>query len=176
MVSDTPNTITLKGDDDSYQRDSGLTTGVVSPGQLLELNGTDSSGATTERQVQRNSTDGTVTVPRIALESAKLGKTITDDYESGDYAEWRVFEAGDVAYLLVFDGANAAGAGADAGSNANISDGDFLVPYSGDGEDGCFRKYDSGNGDTEGAKMFQAVETLDNSSGSDPAFVRAEKL
>lgn len=175
MAATDPNKIVLEGDDDSYQRESGLTSSVVSPGQVLERNGTDSSAASDETQVQRNTTDGAVLVPRVALASAKLGKTIDDDYGSGDYAEWRVAESGDVYYLLVFDGGNAGGAGTDVSANANIAEDDYLVPYSGSGEDGNFRKWVSGT-DNEGTKMFQALEAQDNSAGTDPAFVRAEKV
>jgi len=176
MVSDNPNVITVEGDDDSYQRDSGVATGTVTPGQILERNGTSSSGATDETQVQRNSSDGAVLVPRLALELAKTGKTIDDDYADGDYIEWRVFESGDVAYLPIFDGDNAGGTGTDTSDNANISEDDYLVPYSGSGEDGNFRAFDSGDGDAEGQKMFQALESVDNSSGSSPAYILAEKV
>jgi hypothetical protein len=176
MVSDDPNVITVEGDDDSYQRDSGVATGTISPGQILERNGTSSSGATDETQVQRNSSDGAVLVPRIALELAKTGKTIDDDYADGDYTEWRVFESGDVAYLPIFDGDNAAGTGTDTSDNANVSEDDYLVPYSGSGEDGNFRAFDSADGDTEGQKMFQALGAVDNSGGTSPAYIRAEKV
>lgn len=179
MVSTDPSTVTLEGDDDSYQRDSGKATGTVSPGQILERNGSDTSGADDQTQVQRNSTDGAVAVPRIALELAKTGQTIEDDYASGDYIEWRVFESGDEAYIPIFDGANATtsdGTSTDDSGNANIAEDDYLVPYAGAGENGNFRAFDSGNGDSEGQKMFQALEAVDNSGGSDIAYVRAEKV
>jgi len=176
MVSTEPNTITIEGDDDSYQRESGVATGTVSPGQLVERNGSSSAGATDETQVQRNTSDGAVLVPRIAVELGKTGKTIDDDYADGDYIEWREFETGDVAYLPIFDGANAGGTGTDVSTNANIAEDDYLVPYSGSGEDGNFRAFDSGNGDTEGAKMFQAIGAQDNSSGSDIAYAKAVKV
>jgi len=176
MVADDPNVITLEGDDDSYQRESGVATGTVTPGQIVERNGTSSSGATDETQVQRNTTDGAVLVPRIALEYSKTGKGIGDDYADGDNIEWRVFESGDEAYIPIFDGSNAGAAGTDTSDNANISEDDYLVPYSGSGEDGNFRAFDSGDGDAEGQKMFQALEGVDNSGGSSPAYIRAEKV
>lgn len=176
MVSSDPNVITVEGDDDSYQRDSGVATGTVTPGQILERNGTSAAGATDETQVQRNTSDGAVLVPRLAVELSKTGKSIDDDYADGDYIEWRVFESGDVAFLPIFDGSNAAGTGTDVSANADIAEDDYLVPYSGGGEDGNFRAFDSANGDTEGAKMFQALEGFDNSTGTSPAYILAEKV
>jgi len=176
MASDRANTITLEGDDDSYQRESGEANGTITPGQLLNFDGLETSAGSDEVLVVRNNTDGAVVVPRIALELAKTGKTKEDDYADGDYIEWRVFESGDVALVQVFDGSNAGGTGTDTSDNANISAGDYLVPYSGSGEDGTFRAFDSGDGDAEGQKMFQAVEAQDNSGGSNPAFVAAEKV
>ena len=175
MTASEPNTIVVRGDDDSFQRESGEADGTISPGQIVKLSG-QGSGAGAELRYQRNDTDNAVLVPRIALELSKTGKTINDDYADGDYFEFKVAESGDELQVLVFDGDNAGASGADTSDNANISQGDYLVPYSGSGEDGCFRAYDSGDGDTEGMKMFQALEAQDNSSGSSPAFVTAKKV
>ena len=176
MVSDTPHRILLEGEDNSYQKDSGIADGVVSPGQLVDVSGTDTSGATTEFTFARNSTDGAVTVPRIAVELSKTGQTIDDDYADGDYLEFRTFQQGEEAYIQVFDGDNAGASGTDTSDNANIATGDYLVAYGGSGEQGTFRAYDSGDGDTEGLKLFQALEDQDNSGGTSPAFVRAVKV
>lgn len=173
MVSTDPNVITVEGDDDSYQRDSGIANGSVHPGDLIELVGLSSGGATDEKDLSKNAADAANLVPRVALELAKTGKTIDDAYADGDYTEFRTFESGDVAQVRVFDGGNAAGTGTDLSANANISVGDFLVSYGGAGVNGTVRAFDA---DAEGAKLFQAVEAVDNSAGTEPAFIQAVKL
>lgn len=173
MVSTEPNVITVEGDDDSYQRDSGIANGAINPGDLVELVGFSSGGATDEKDLSKNSTDGANIVPRVALELAKTGQTIDDAYADGDYTEFRTFESGDVAQVRVFDGANAGASGTDLSANANISVGDYLVAYGGAGEQGTVRAFD---GDNQGAKLFQAIEAVDNSSGSTPAFIKAVKV
>jgi len=176
MVSSDPNTILLEGDDDSYQRSNAEADGVVTPGQLVEVTGTDTSAANDVDLVQRYSTSAEKCALRVALELAKTGKTIGDDYADGDYLEYRVFESGDVFNGLVFDGANAAGTGADLSANANISQGDRLVVYAGAGENGNLRNLDTGNDDAEGAAIVEALEGVDNSTGSDPARIAVQVI
>lgn len=176
MVSDSPNTILLEGDDDSYQRSNAEADGVVTPGQLVEVTGVDTSAANDVDLVQRYSTSAEKASVRVALELAKVGKTIDDDYADGDYFEYRVFEPGDEFYGLVFDGSNAAGTGADLSANADISRGDRLVVYAGAGENGNLRNLDTGNGDAEGAALVEALESVDNSAGSTPARIRVKVI
>lgn len=176
MVKDNPDTILLKGDDDSYQRDDAEADGVVTPGQIVEVTGTDTSAANDVDLVQRYGTSAEKCVLRVALELAKVGKTISDDYADGDYLEYRVFEPGDEFYGLVFDGTNAAGTGADLSANANISKGDRLVVYAGAGENGNLRNLDTANGDVEGAALVEALEGVDNSTGSTPARIKVKVI
>jgi hypothetical protein len=176
MVSSDPNTILLEGDDDSYQRSNFEADGTITPGQIVEFTGVDSSAANDVYLGQRYSTSAEKAMVRVALELAKTGKTIDDDYADGDYGESRVFESGEEFYGLVFDGDNAAGTGADLSANANISLGDRLVVYAGDGENGNLRALDTGNGDDEGAALVEAKEAVDNSGGTSPARIRVEVL
>ncbi len=176
MVKTDPDTILLEGDDDSYQRSNAEADGVVTPGQIVEITGTDTSAANDVDLVQRYSTSAEKCAIRVALELAKTGKTIDDNYADGDYFEYRVFEPGDEFYGLVFDGDNAGGTGADLSANADISKGDRLVVYAGAGENGNLRALDTGNGDAEGAALVEAKEAVDNSSGSTPARIRVEVL
>lgn len=176
MVSSDPNTILLEGDDDSYQRANAEADGTVTPGQIVERTGTDTSAANDVPLVTRYSTSAEKCVLRVALELAKTGKTIADDYADGDYLEYRTFESGDEFYGFVFDGSNAAGTGADLSANANISQGDRLVVYAGAGENGNLRNLDTGNGDAEGAALVEALEDVDNSSGSTPARIRVKVI
>lgn len=176
MVATDPNTILLEGDDDSYQRSNAEANGTVTPGQIVEVTGTDTSAANDVDLVQRYSTSAEKCVLRVALELAKTGKTITEDYADGDYLEYRVFESGDEFYGLVFDGDAAAGTGADLAANADISQGDRLVVYAGAGENGNLRNLDTGNGDAEGAALVEAKEDVDNSTGTSPSRIRVEVI
>ena len=176
MVKSNPDTVLLEADDDSYQRSEAEADGTVTPGQLVEVTGTDTSAANDVELVQRYSTSAEKAGVRVALELAKTGKTLEEDYADGDYFEYRVFEPGDEFYGLVFDGSNAAGAGADLSANADISQGDRLVVYAGAGENGNLRNLDTGNGDSEGAALVEALEDVDNSTGSDPARIRVQVI
>jgi len=176
MVKSNPDTILLEGDDDSYQRSNAEADGTVTPGQIVEVTGQDTSAANDVDLVQRYSTSAEKAVLRVALGLAKTGKTIDEDYADGDYFEYRVFESGDEFYGLVFDGDNAAGSSADLSANANISQGDRLVVYAGAGENGNLRNLDTGNGDAEGAALVEALEDVDNSSGTSPARIRVKVI
>lgn len=176
MVKSDPDTILLEGDDDSYQRSNAEADGPITPGQIVEFTGVDTSAANDVYLGQRYSTSAEKCLVRVALELAKTGKTIEEDYVDGDYLETRAFESGEEFYGLVFDGANAGGTGADLSANANVSIGDRLVVYAGSGENGNLRALDTGNGDSEGAAIVEAKESVDNSGGSDPARIRVEVL
>lgn len=176
MVKTNPDTILLEGDDDSYQRSNAEADGVITPGQIVEVTGVDTSAANDVDLVQRYGTSAEKCSIRVALELAKVGKTIDDDYADGDYLEYRVFEPGDEFYGLVFDGDNAAGTSADLSANANISQGDRLVVYAGAGENGNLRNLDTGNGDSEGAAIVEALESVDNSAGTSPARIEVKVI
>jgi len=176
MVKTDPDVILLEGEDDSYQRSNFEADGTITPGQIVEYTGTDTSAANDVFLGQRYSTSAQKCNVRVALEQAKTGKTIDDDYDDGDYGETRTFQSGEEFYGLVFDGDNAAGSSADLSANANISQGDRLVVYAGAGENGNLRALDTGNGDSEGAALVEAKEDVDNSSGTSPARIRVEVL
>jgi hypothetical protein len=176
MVKSNPDTVLLRGEDVSYQRTSAEANGTITPGQIAEITGTDTSAANDVDLVERYSTSAEKCAVRVALEMAKTGKTLEDDYADGDYLEYRVFDSGEEFYGLVFDGANAAGTGADLSANADISKGDRLVVYAGAGENGNLRALDTGNGDAEGAALVEAKEAVDNSTESSPARIRVEVL
>jgi len=176
MVKTDPDTILLEGEDNSYQRSRFEADGTITPGQVVEITGEDTSSADDIYLGQRYSTSAEKTAVRIALELAKTGKTISDDYADGDYGEFRVFDSGEQFYGQLFGGSNAAGTGADTSDNANISLGDRLVVYAGSGENGTFRALDTGDGDAEGAALVEAKEAVDNSGGSSPARIRLEVL
>lgn len=176
MVKTDPDTIVLRGEDNSYQRSDGQADGTITPGQLIEDNGTNTDGANDVDLFQRVSTSAEKVGVRVALESAKFGKTISDDYSSGDYLEYKHFQPGEEFYGLVFDGDNAAASSADTSDNANISKGDRLVVYAGNGENGTLRNLDTGDGDAEGAALVEAKEAVDNSTGTSPARIHVEVL
>jgi len=176
MVKTNPDVVLLEGDDDSYQRSNAEADGVVTPGQLVEVTGVDTTAANDVELVQRYSTSAQKCSIRVALELAKTGKTIEDDYADGDYFEYRVFEPGDEFYGLVFDGDSAAGTGADLSANADISRGDRLVVYAGAGENGNLRALDTANGDEEGAAIVEALEDVDNSTGTSPARIEVKVI
>ena len=177
MVDTDPNVITLQADDDSYQAQTNAEAdGVITPGQIIENSGTDTTGANNVDLFQRVSTSAENIALRIALAYVNTGKTIDDDYADGDSLRYRSYESGDRFYGLVFDGTNAAGTSADLSANANISKGDRLVAYAGAGENGNFRKLDTANGDDEAAALVEAKEAVDNSSGSSPARIELEVL
>lgn len=171
----TDDTILLHGDDDSGANKEGEADGTITPGDLIDLSGTGASGATTERLFVRNSTDGTRQT-LVALEQSYAGRGIDDDYSDGDALVYKRMEPGDEFYMFVFDGSNAASSGTDTSDNANISVGDKLVPYSGGGQDGTLRAYDSTDGDTAGAVIAEATEAVDNSGGSSPARIKVEAV
>lgn len=175
MVSKTdPDTVVLHSTDDDPK--FGEANGTVTPGQVLELDGIQTSRANDERQFIRYSTSAEKCAVRVATEYEKTGRGIDDDYSSGDALEYETLESGDEFFGLVFDGSNAAGTSADLSANANISVGDRLVVYAGNGENGNLRNLDTGNGDAEGAAIVEALEAVDNSSGSSPARIRVEVL
>jgi len=176
MVKTNPDVVLLEGDDDSYQRSNAEADGVVTPGQLVEVTGVDTTAANDVELVQRYSTSAQKCSIRVALELAKTGKTIEDDYADGDYFEYRVFEPGDEFYGLVFDGDSAAGTSADLSANADISRGDRLVVYAGAGENGNLRALDTANGDEEGAAIVEALEDVDNSTGTSPARIEVKVI
>lgn len=171
MVASNPSGVTLKARDP--ERLGGEANGTITPGDVMSFDGLQTSGAKDRIQFVRNSTDGEVLPLRVATEYQKTGRGKDDDYSSGDDIEYKHYESGDRFHGFVFDGSNAAGSGTDLSSNANISAGDLLVAYGGSGQGGTFRNYDSSSDDS-GAVLVEALEAVDNSSGSSPARIRLE--
>jgi hypothetical protein len=177
MVDTDPSVITLQADDDSYQAQSNAEAdGPITPGQLIENAGTDTTGANDVDLFQRVSTSAEKVAVRVALAYVNTGLTIDDDYADGDSLRYRSFESGDQFYGLVFDGSNAAGTGTDLSANATITKGDRLVVYAGAGENGNLRALDTANGDDEAAALVEAKEDVDNSTGTTPARIEVEVL
>lgn len=172
----TPSTIILHGDDTSRDRKDGKAQSAITPGEILDVSGTEDTGADDIKQVDPHDADAVKTSVSVALEDSHTGGGIDDDYSTDDHVDYKVLEAGDEFYGFVFDGSNAAGTGTDTSDNANISDGDYLVTYSGSGDNGSFRKFDSADGDAEGAKLVQAREDVDASAEATPQRIRLEVI
>lgn len=175
MAKENPDTVLL-GTNDEDQHDEAEADGTVTPGELVEVTGTATGGAKDRDTVQRCSVHAGRVPVRVALEP-QLGGTgmgLDEEYSDGDHFSYRDMQSGDEFYGFVFDGANAGGAGADVGANANVTKGDRLVAYAGSGQAGTFRALDTGNGDTEGAVLVEAREDVDNSGGNSPARIKLE--
>lgn len=177
MAKDNPDAVILGGVEEE-QYDEGVASGTVTPGDVVEKTGTNTNGAEDEGEFARNASDGAKVMRRVAIEAQRggVGRGLDDDYKSGNEISYAEFESGDEGYLFVFDGANAGGAGTDVAANANISDGERLTVYSGGGQDGTLRALDTGNGDTQGAALFEAQEAVDNSAGSAPTRIKVRAL
>jgi hypothetical protein len=97
------NTIKLK--DMLHIREEYKAASAVTPGMLLELNGSS--------KVQAHSSAGQNILPMVAYEDELQGKTIDEDYAADDPVQCWVPTRGDKAYLILADG-------------QNITQGDFL--------------------------------------------------
>lgn len=166
-------TVLLHGPEDENEVvKEGEADATITPGEVLDLTGLGTGGAADQRRFQLNSTDG-VRARYVALEQSYAGRGIDDDYSDGDALVYAVLAPGMEIRTFVFDGASAGGTAPDVSSNANISPGDFLVAYSGGGDNGTLRKYDSAN-DSHGDIVAVATEAVDNSGGTSPARINAE--
>jgi hypothetical protein len=167
------NTVLLRADDDPGTVKRDIANGTITPGDMIELGGLNTAGASEERNFTRVSTDAAGGPFYTALVYTTAGREKSDDYEAGDELRYLPLETGDEFDGFVFDGGNAGGAGTDLSANANISVGDKLVTYSGAGQDGTLRAYDA---DDTGAIVGVAVEAVDNSGGTDPARIEVEAV
>lgn len=171
MVTKTdPDTILLHGRDSD--RKDGEAAGTITPGDLIEYSGTQTSGAADERQVQRHATEPSTdtegsAAPRVALEYSKAGRGIDDDYSSGDQVEYKTLAPGEEAFMWLA-----------AGENASIDD-----PLESNGN-GKLKVHDgSDDADTtttqtyfDGAVAFHAVEAVDNSGGGSAVRIKVEAV
>lgn len=157
-------TITLHGRDSDTK--DGVANAVVTPGELLELAGTNSDG---DRQLQPHSSapdlngNGSAQ-PNFATEYSHTGGSIDDDYASGDHLEYRPCMAGDEVYAFIDAGQNVSeGAPLESAGNGALQEHSGLNP-AGDGTDTM----------ADDLIVGYAVEAVDNSGGSDPVRIRVE--
>lgn len=156
VTKSAPDTILLKNASDSNRRNDIQANGTITPGDLIERDSVNSNRAKDVFEGTRHSTSDVKTAPLVALEYAKTGRGIDDDYSDGDHIEYVVAQPGDQFYMFVAPADELTTSG-----NANISVGDTLVSAGGAGTDsqGTLRK-----GGTRGAELFEALEAVDNSS------------
>lgn len=166
MASSTPSTILLKAEDSNRERrEDGMANGTITPGDLVERDSINTSGAKDKYETTRFSTDDSVTAPLVALEFARTGMGIDADYSDGDQMEYWVARPGDQLYMWVAGGNNLS-----SSSNANISVGDLLGSGA-NGDNGALR-----SGVSAGSEMFEALEAVDNSSSGSKARIRVEAI
>lgn len=166
MVTKTdPDTILLGPDAKQKRRNDGQANGTITPGDLLARDSENTSGAHTSFEVTRHSTDDEKTAPIVALEYAKTGRGVGDDYSDGDDLEYAALEQGDRAFMWLAGGNNLTTA-----SNANVSVGDTLGSGA-NGDNGALRA-----GVSSGNEMFEALEAVDNSSSGSKARIRVEAI
>lgn len=120
----------------------------ITPGMVIER--TNDSGTL---KFQAHSTAGGFGARIVALEPSMLNKGIDDAYSAGDLVEGAVLEPGATAYVLIASG-------------ENITQGGFLESNG----DGSLRAYNAGT------RMYQALESVNNSAGPSTARIRAEAL
>jgi len=150
----------------------GEATESITPGHLIEPANGD------YEQFKKHATAAGPAEPLVATKAAYSGdpttsaEAVEDAYTNGEY----MFAAGlkrfNRSLGLVFGGSNAAAAGADVATNANITEGDLLVSYG----NGALRKYDPGNGDAPGAVVGRAREDVDNSGSATQARIVWEAI
>jgi len=140
-------TIILKGDlNERYEE--GRAGGTITPGHIIKLNSSD--------QLVVHGTAGGFGETAVAIEDALRGKTIDDNYTSGDLVRYQVLQPGDVFYALLPAAATA------------VVVGDQLISNG----DGCLKK-------TTGSptKVFGiALEAVDNSGGSGTARIKCRVM
>jgi hypothetical protein len=152
-----PSTILLHGDDTSRYLKDGIAQAAITPGELLEVQGTEDTGADMARQLAPQSSAAVPVATRVALEYGHTGRGTDSDYETDDHVEYHHFKKGEEAYMWLADG-------------ENVTVDDLLVS---DGT-GALRAA-AGDGTEDAAAVFVATEAVDNTSGS-PARIRAEVI
>lgn len=159
-MANNPHTVLLHGRDDD--RKDGEAGAAVTPGELIELDGT--GGFQPHSSAPATDTEGAA-VPRFALEYAKAGRGIDDDYASGDHLEYRTCLTGDEVYAFLAAG-------------EAVSEDDPLESAG----NGALQLHDgSADSDTtttqtyyDGAIVAHAAEGVDNSGGADPVRIKVE--
>jgi hypothetical protein len=92
--------------------------------------------------------------PAIVLENELVGGDINTVYAIGDRIYYGVFSSGEEAQVRI------------PAAAAAIADGDYLEADA----TGCFRKW------TDGIKLAQSMEAVDNSAGAAEAFLKVRFL
>jgi hypothetical protein len=151
----------LKGESDEKRSDA-QANGTVTPGHLISRDSINTSRGADIYEATVHSTDDAKTAPLVALEYAKTGRGISDDYSDGDNLEYYVANPGDRFYAFVSNPADIS-----TSANANVSVGDTL----GSDGNGALRA-----GVTAGNEMFEALEAVDNSGGSGQARIEVEAI
>jgi len=170
MAKDSPDRVLLGGHYDSNWVKDGIATAAVTPGDLVEVTGYDTTGADDSQQLQWHSsvpsteTEGSA-LPRFALPYSKTGKGIDDDYAADDHVEYVTARTGVEVYALLA-----------AGESVTVDD-----PLESAGNGKLALHTGSDDADTtatqtyyDGAVVGHALEAVDNSGGSNPVRVRVE--
>lgn len=154
-----PSTILLHGEDNSRDRKDGVAQAAITPGELVEVQGSVDTGADTSRQVGVQSGSGATVPTRVAIEYSHTGRGIDDDYAADEHMEYRHLKKGEEAYVFLAAG-------------ENVAEDDLLVS---DGA-GALRAIDTAGGDDVSSAIMVPTEAVDNSGGADPVRVRAEVI
>lgn len=163
MAKSNPDTIILQGGEERNRKnDAQVVNSGITPGKLIEKIDVDTSGAKDTFAVQPHQTDDEKTAPHVALEYAKGGRGIDDDYSVDDHVEYYTAQDGDELYMFI-----AGGEDLTTSANADVSAGDTLGP---DGN-GNLR-----DGVTAGNEMFQANENISNANTSSANRIRVERI
>lgn len=141
-----PNTIVLKGDL-GKRFEEGRAAGAIKPGHQIAQ---DTSGTF----VVHGSAGGTFPEGLVAIEDAKIGGTIDTAYASGDLVPYFIAQPGDVLYLFLAAGENA------AINSALSSNGDGTMQVA---------------AGTEGV-LWRAQEAVDNSAGGAAVRIKARRV
>lgn len=150
-------TITLRQRNDTHYEAEAA--GTITPGDLIEVSGEQTTGAKALPQVQRQSTDGEGGIsPMFATEQrGQAGRGIDDDYSSGDLVSYVVALPGDKAYAW-------------HNTAEDISYGDKLVASG----DGTLRALDTAGGDVEAEVVAVARTAVSNATGTAKARMEIE--
>jgi hypothetical protein len=90
-----PQTIVLKGDLGT-RYEEGRAAGTIKPGHLIKQN--------SSQNYVVHATAGGGGERLVAIEDGLIGKTIDDNYVSGDLVRFKIVQPGDVLYMLLKDG------------------------------------------------------------------------
>lgn len=167
VTKSNPDTILLEAADDENRKHDGQANGTITPGDLVERDSINTNRAEDVFELTRTNEDS-YTAPLVALEYAKTGRGIDDDYSDGDGVEYFRANPGDRFFMFVAPGDELS-----TSANANVSVGDTLGPAGSAGTDseGALR-----TGVTTGNEMFEALEAVNNQGGTTAARIQVEAI